>query len=771
MPVKKTAPQEKPGQAGAERARFAANRRKAAPSSPNTENTESTAQPLQAVVGMVASAGGLEAFKQFFQAMPADSGIAFVLIPHLDPKHESLMAPLLDKQTAMPVVEARDGQRLEADHVYVIPPNHHLTLHKGVIQLSAPPDRGAGQTAIDPFLCSLAADQQERAICIILSGTGTGSHGSLGLKAVKAEGGMAMVQEPSSAEYNGMPLSAIDAGLADYVLPPGQMPEELLKYVQHFVAPAAVVINRRYEALQSAIEKLSTVNSQLRDKVDELENSNNDMTNLLASVDNATLFLGVDRTIQRFTLSATRLFNLIATDVGRPIDHITARFEDPELSRDIDRVLQILAPCEREVSRGGEQWFLRRITPYRIADNRIGGVVLSLTDITQIKRAELELRDLTAHLEQRVSENSAQLQHERNFIDAIVNTVGAMILVIDTEERLVRFNTACNTTTGYDFAEFQGSSKWQNLIPADEQDGVRRVNDRLRSGEDHIRHENHWLHRDGSMRLISWCNSALRDEAGQVQHIICTGIDITEQRHAENRARETLEEASRLQRLQTANELATLLAHELNQPLAAIATYAETGKQLLRHMPLDHDRLAANLERISQQSLRAGEAIRHLRAFVGRGRIDPVPTDLNAVARSTCTLMAPKARARGVDIALDLTTLPPVLAVDVHIEQVLLNLLRNAIDAIRDANMSSGSITVTTRRFEDMAQVSVIDSGPGIDAAVADKVFEPLASHKEYGLGVGLRISRSLIEAHGGRLWVEPHTPGGIFHFVLPFAP
>jgi signal transduction histidine kinase len=134
--------------------------------------------------------------------------------------------------------------------------------------------------------------------------------------------------------------------------------------------------------------------------------------------------------------------------------------------------------------------------------------------------------------------------------------------------------------------------------------------------------------------------------------------------------------------------------------------------------------------------------------------------------------MAPKARARGIDIALDLAaTLPPVMAVDVHIEQVLLNLLRNAIDAIRDASMSNGSITVTTRRFEDMAQVSVIDSGPGIDAAVADKVFEPLASHKEYGLGVGLRISRSLIEAHSGRLWVEPHTPGGIFHFVLPFIP
>lgn len=236
MPVKKAASVVKPGPVKTERAKPAASRRKPALPPPPEDIA---AQPLQAVVGMVASAGGLEAFKQFFQAMPAHSGIAFVLIPHLDPKHESLMAQLLGKQTAMPVAEAEDGQRLEADHVYVIPPNHYLTLHKGVIQLSAPPDRGAGQTAIDPFLRSLAADQQERAICIILSGTG--SHGSLGLKAVKAEGGMAMVQEPSSAEYDRMPLSAVDTGLADYVLPPGRMPEELLKYVRHFVAGSAAL--------------------------------------------------------------------------------------------------------------------------------------------------------------------------------------------------------------------------------------------------------------------------------------------------------------------------------------------------------------------------------------------------------------------------------------------------------------------------------------------------------------------------------------------------
>jgi signal transduction histidine kinase len=132
----------------------------------------------------------------------------------------------------------------------------------------------------------------------------------------------------------------------------------------------------------------------------------------------------------------------------------------------------------------------------------------------------------------------------------------------------------------------------------------------------------------------------------------------------------------------------------------------------------------------------------------------------------------PKARSRGINLEIDLDeSLPQVMGVGVHIEQVLLNLIRNAIDAIRDARMKSGSITVTTRQQDGMAQVSVCDSGLGIDAEHVEKVFAPLASRKEYGLGVGLRISRSLIEAHGGRLWVEPHQPGGIFHFVLPFAP
>ncbi len=375
-------------------------------------------------------------------------------------------------------------------------------------------------------------------------------------------------------------------------------------------------------------------------------------------------------------------------------------------------------------------------------------------------------------LQSKLTEHAAALQQERNFIDVILNTVAALIIVIDPEERLIQFNTACSTLTGYDFARFKGSSRWLKLVPPDEMPGIREVVDRLRSGEGAVQHENNWTCRDGSKRLIFWRNSVIRDEAGQVQYMIGTGVDVTEQRKAETRARDTLEEASRLQRMQTANELATVLAHELNQPLAAIASYAEAGQRILGHTPLERDKLIRNLEKISKQSLRAGDAIRHIRAFVGRGRIEPKPLDLNEVVRETCILMTPKSRSRGVEIVLDMDgTLPHISGVGVHIEQVLLNLMRNAIDAIRDARMKEGTITVSTRRENGMAQVSVCDTGPGIETGRVDKVFEPLSSNKSYGLGVGLRICRSLIEAHGGRLWVEPHVPGGIFHFVLPFAP
>lgn len=183
------------------------------------------------IVGIAASAGGLEAFKRFLRNMPADSGVAIVLVPHLAPTHESLMVDLLARQAKMPVRQAENAMSIEPNFVYVIPPNKYLSIADRKLHLSEPADRHGVPTAIDFFLCSLATEQRERAIGIILSGTS--NHGTIGLKAIKLAGGTVMVQDPDSAEFDQMPRNAIATGLVDFVLSPEQMPDALVKYVRH----------------------------------------------------------------------------------------------------------------------------------------------------------------------------------------------------------------------------------------------------------------------------------------------------------------------------------------------------------------------------------------------------------------------------------------------------------------------------------------------------------------------------------------------------------
>ena len=183
------------------------------------------------VVGIGASAGGLEAFRQFFAAMPGQSGIAFVLIQHLAPDHESLMAELLSRYTPMPVVEVKDRMPIRPNHVYLIPPNKYLSVDQGELYLTAPVERRGMRMPIDFFFCSLAEDQHARAVGVVLSGTGT--DGTLGLQAIKSAGGMVIAQEPTTAQYDGMPHSAIATGVVDHVLPVGQMPQALQGYAQH----------------------------------------------------------------------------------------------------------------------------------------------------------------------------------------------------------------------------------------------------------------------------------------------------------------------------------------------------------------------------------------------------------------------------------------------------------------------------------------------------------------------------------------------------------
>jgi len=183
------------------------------------------------IVGIGASAGGLAAFEAFFSGMPAgvQTGMAFVLVQHLAPDHTSILAELVRRFTTMPVLQVEDGMRVEPDHVYTIPPNHDMAFLNGTLHLLEPAEPRGHRLPIDYFFRSLAQDQHDRAIGIVL--TGTGSDGTQGVRAIKAETGMVMVQSLESAEFDGMPRSAIASGVADYELAPSAMLPQLIAYV------------------------------------------------------------------------------------------------------------------------------------------------------------------------------------------------------------------------------------------------------------------------------------------------------------------------------------------------------------------------------------------------------------------------------------------------------------------------------------------------------------------------------------------------------------
>ena len=209
-----------------------------APTPVGTHRVEapSTVEPTAAgfpIVGIGASAGGLAAFEAFFSGMPTDTDpdMAFVLVQHLAPDHKSILSDLVRRYTRMQVFEVEDGMTVQPNCAYIIPPNRDMAFLNGALQLLEPAAPRGQRLPVDFFFRSLAQDQHERAICIVLSGTG--SDGTLGLRAIKGEGGMAMAQAPSSTEFDGMPSSAIATGLVDYELPPAQMPAQLIAYVAH----------------------------------------------------------------------------------------------------------------------------------------------------------------------------------------------------------------------------------------------------------------------------------------------------------------------------------------------------------------------------------------------------------------------------------------------------------------------------------------------------------------------------------------------------------
>ncbi len=208
------------------------------------------------VVGVGASAGGLTAFEAFFSSLSAsqDSGMAFILVQHLAPDHKSLLPELVQRYTRMRVFEAIDGITVKPNCVYIIPPNCDVAFLGGTLQLMEPSAPHGQRLPIDFFFRSLAQDQRDRAIGIVLSGTG--SDGSQGARAIKAEGGMVMAQNPESTEFDGMPRSVMAMGLADYVLSPAEMLPQLIAYTTHALARISDPVSPSTPMAEGVLKKI-----------------------------------------------------------------------------------------------------------------------------------------------------------------------------------------------------------------------------------------------------------------------------------------------------------------------------------------------------------------------------------------------------------------------------------------------------------------------------------------------------------------------------------
>ena len=248
--------------------------------------------------------------------------------------------------------------------------------------------------------------------------------------------------------------------------------------------------------------------------------------------------------------------------------------------------------------------------------------------------------------------------------------------------------------------------------------------------------------------------------------------DLTERQEAERRIQDLQAELLHASRLSVMGQMASTMAHELNQPLTAVTNYLEAGRQLLAAGVGGPERLNEMMEKAVAQAQRAGDVIRRLRRFVGKGETERRIQNLNQLVEEALALALVGARQRGVRASLELDhTLPPVLVDHVQIQQVVLNLVRNAIEAMEQVERRE--LTIGTRAIppQGMAEVIVADTGPGIAPELADRLFQPFVTNKATGMGLGLSICREIVEAHHGRLTTAPASSGGaVFRVTLPIA-
>lgn len=478
---------------------------------------------------------------------------------------------------------------------------------------------------------------------------------------------------------------------------------------------------------------------------------------IVASSDDAIVAKTLDGIVTDWNRGAETMFGYTAAEmIGKPVALLLPAGQEDEGSAILERLKRGERvehfETKRRCKNGDVIDVSLTVSPLWDLDGRMIGASKVARDITASKRAQTALAEREAHLQ------------------SVLDTVPDAMIIIDPQGIMQSFSATAERQFGYRADEVIGRNV-SMLMPSPYREQHDSYLQRyLMTGERRIIGIGRVVvgqRKDGSTFPMELSVGEVR--SGQRRAFTGFVRDLSERQESQKRLQDLQAELIHMSRFTALGEMASTLAHELNQPLSAIANYLKGGQRLLAGDQPDPVRMARDaMDKATEQALRAGQIIRHLRDFVARGDSERRPENLPKLIEEASALALVGFKESGVRVSFDLDPKADVVFADkIQIQQVLLNLIRNAVEAMQDS--VTRELQVASQRVdEEIVEVSVADTGPGIAKEIAAQLFQPFVTTKRQGMGVGLSISRSIVEAHGGRLSVEPNLPcGTVFRLTL----